>query len=213
MKRGTVELMRKILLFRRSRPSKRRLKSLDEFADPPWKGRTRFWPPDNRVTARGLIRDTTRWLGLLAAAGIVWLGVDPGLVEPPAFLATEPELVSEQFTLCREGGRRACVVDGDTFRLGNRRIRIIGIDAPETHPSRCEREARLGETAAVRLQVLLNEAPFEMVGRLDEPTDRYGRELKSLRQLPPDGSKPSIAERMRGEGHARANYGFKRSWC
>lgn len=28
------------------------------------------------------------------------------------------------------------VVDGDTIRLGKERIRLLGIDAPETHPCR-----------------------------------------------------------------------------
>ena len=55
------------------------------------------------------------------------------LVEPPGFLSGEPERVAAQFTRCGPGRVHACVVDGDTFKLGKRRVRIIGIDAPETH--------------------------------------------------------------------------------
>ena len=40
------------------RPSKR-LKSLDEWEDPDWKGRIRFGD-DDRVTFRGIARDTLR---------------------------------------------------------------------------------------------------------------------------------------------------------
>ena len=54
----------------------RRLKSLDEFQEPAWKGRIR-WPEDDRVTWRGVMTDTVRWLIVFAVAGVVvgaWLG-------------------------------------------------------------------------------------------------------------------------------------------
>ena len=57
------------------------------------------------------------------------------LVDPPGFLSSEPEQISAHFTRCGPGRGNACVVDGDTFKLGKRKIRIIGIDAPETHPA------------------------------------------------------------------------------
>lgn len=64
------------------------------------------------------------------------------------------------------------MIDGDTFKLGDRKIRIIGIDAPETHPPRCAAEAAMGEAATARLQALLNEGPFDMVGSRADLTDR-----------------------------------------
>lgn len=62
--------------------SNRRLKGLDEFEAPIWKGRTVF--ADKPVPARGIARDTLRWLAFFAiaaaiggAAGI-WLDVRGG---------------------------------------------------------------------------------------------------------------------------------------
>ena len=47
-------------------------------------------------------------------------------------------------------------VDGDTFRLGNRRIRIVGIDAPEVE-GQCSAERDLAAAATVKLRALLND--------------------------------------------------------
>jgi endonuclease YncB( thermonuclease family) len=181
----------------------------------------RFWPADrNEVTARGLARDTWRWLRvlqpfiLLGILFVAWAGADPALVEPPAFLSTDPEQVSESFTRCGPGRGHACVIDGDTFKLGERKVRIIGIDAPETHPPRCAEEARLGEAATTKLQELLNQGPFEMVGRIDDLRDRYGRELRLIHRKLPDGSTQSIATDMRESGLARRYLGaFRSGWC
>ena len=131
------------------------------------------------------------------------------LVDPPGFLSSEPEQISAHFTRCGPGRGNACVVDGDTFKLGKRKIRIIGIDAPETHPARCADEARLGEQATARLQELLNQGPFEMVAPVYGKQDRYGRDLRSIRR----GDR-SIADAMRESGLAhRYLGGFKQGWC
>lgn len=194
----------------------KRLKGLDEFEP---SQRLRFWPPE-RTTVRGVARETVGWLRTLRPfilGGILlvaWPTLDPALVEPPAFLSTEPEQAAAQFTRCGPGRGHACVIDGDTFRLGDRRIRIIGIDAPETHPARCGEEARLGEAATVRLQELLNDGPFEMVGRLGGMKDRYGRDLRVVRRVKADGSHASIAAQMRESGLARRYLGgFRSGWC
>ncbi len=182
----------------------------------------RFWPEDrNRVTLRGLVRDTWRWLrvlrpfillGILASA---YVGAgDPALVEPPGFLSSAPQQVSATFTRCGLGRSWACVIDGDTFKLGERKVRIIGIDAPETHPPRCAEEARLGELATAKLQQLLNERPFEMVAPLYRATDRYGRDLRVVRRKLADGSYQNMAEEMRKSGLARRYLGgFRSGWC
>ncbi len=174
----------------------------------------RFWPEDRR-RRRGLGRLAfgARPFLLFAVALLVWPTLDARLLEPPAFLSTEPEPVSRTFARCGSGHSAACVVDGDTIRLGQRRIRIVGIDTPERE-ARCLAEARAAEAAAARLQELLSERPFEMLGRIDAPTDRYGRELKSLRRLNLDGSTQSIGGILREEGHARRYLGGLRSgWC
>ena len=131
------------------------------------------------------------------------------LVDPPGFLSSEPEQISAHFTRCGPGRGNACVVDGDTFKLGKRKVRIIGIDAPETHPARCADEARLGEQSTARLQELLNQGPFEMVAPVYGKQDRYGRDLRSIRR-----GDQSIADAMRESGLAhRYLGGFKPGWC
>ena len=139
--------------------------------------------------------------------------LDPALVEPPAFLSASPERIAFRFTRCGPGRGQACVVDGDTFKLGRRKIRIVGIDAPKTHPANCPEEARLGEAATAELMRLLNQGPFEMAGRIDDSQDRYGRDLRVITRQRPDGSIQSIAEEMRASGLAHRYLGRKSSWC
>ena len=164
--------------------------------------------------SRWRVRVTTlRPFVLLCVLATLWAGMDPALVEPIGPLATEPERIDQRFTRCERGSSRACVVDGDTFRLGRRRIRIIGIDAPERH-GQCAEEVRRAEAASDRLQQLLNQGPFEMVGRIDDMTDRYGRELRTVRRATADGHLLSIAQQLRDEGHARRYLGgFRPGWC
>lgn len=199
--------------FRRGR----RLRGLSEFKRPASLPRL-AWRED-RVTVAGVARETVEWLGKLRPfilAGIlmtIWPAMDPALVEPPGILSTEPERVNERFTRCGPGRGHGCVIDGDTIKLGDRRIRIIGIDTPEVD-ARCTEEARLAEAATAELQRLLNQGPFEMVGRIGNRRDRYGRELRVLRRTQADGSIQSIAEDMRASGFARRYLGRLRSgWC
>jgi endonuclease YncB( thermonuclease family) len=155
----------------------------------------RFWPDPNRITFRGLARDTWRWLKvlrpfvLLGILASLYVGAgDPALIEPPGFLQATPEPVSADFTRCGPGRGAACVIDGDTFKLG--------------------------EQATAKLQALLNERPFELVAPLYRDHDMYGRELRVVRRLLPDGSHESIAELMRKSGLARRYLGgFKTGWC
>jgi len=155
-----------------------------------------------------------RPLGLFAILCASWVTLDPALVDPVGLLATDPERVDESFTRCGRGRGHACVIDGDTIKLGQRKIRIIGIDAPEvTHPQ-CPEEARLAEAATVKLQQLLNQGPFDMVGSVTRDQDRYGRDLRALNRTNPAGTSTSIAEEMRTSGLAhRYLGGFKPGWC
>ena len=143
----------------------------------------------------------------------LWPTLDPALVEPPAFLSAGPERVALRFTRCGRGRGHACVIDGDTFKLGQRKIRIVGIDAPETHPANCPEEARLGEAATVELMRLLNQGPFTMTGRIDDMQDRYGRDLRVVTRARGDGTTQSIAADMRDSGLAHRYLGSKSSWC
>jgi hypothetical protein len=66
--------------------STRRLRSLDEFEEPEWKGRVRFGGGE-RVTPRRAIIETLQWLvmlfplGLAGAMGWHWLQVGGGCME------------------------------------------------------------------------------------------------------------------------------------
>lgn len=187
----------------------RRLKGLGEFDS---RQRIRFWPEQRRSPLRRFAVGARPFVLLALLVGL-WPALDPALVEPPSFLATEPEIVAASFTRCGRGRGHACVVDGDTFKLGDRSIRIIGIDAPEVR-AQCAQEARLAEQATARLQALLNQGPVELVGRIDQTRDRYGRDLRAVRRTLPDGSIQSIAAEMREAGLARRYLGGLRSgWC
>ena len=185
--------------------------------------------PFRRRKGYGRVLPTHRWQGVsrirrlwfilrpwlfLAILLLLWAAFDPALVEPPTILTGEPEKVSGQFTRCGPGRGTFCVVDGDTIRLGARKIRIIGIDAPEIYPSRCAEEARLGEAATAQLQRLLNQGDFVMIGRIGGAQDYYGRDLRALSRTRPDGSAQSIAEDMLANGQVRRYLGGLRGgWC
>ncbi len=122
-------------------------------------------------------------------------------VQPTALAAT-------RFTLCHEGGGRDCVIDGDTFRVGGVKIRIADIDAPETHPSRCAREAELGAAATGRLHTLLNGGTVRL-HRVGRDHDRYGRKLRTVSV---DGR--AVGDMLVAEGLARRYTGGPRAgWC
>lgn len=98
------------------------------------------------------------------------------------------------------------VIDGDTFSLAGRRIRILGMDAPETHPSRCAQEAQLGNAATDKLRALLSSGTITMSG---SGVDRYGR---ALRQVFVNGV--DVADTMISAGLARSYDGGKKlPWC
>lgn len=99
------------------------------------------------------------------------------------------------------------MVDGDTAWISGEKIRIADIDAPETHPPRCQSEADLGNRATERLAELMNIGPFELQ-TLDRDTDRYGRKLRVLSR---DGR--SLGDQLVAEGLARTWEGRRRPWC
>ena len=66
------------------------------------------------------------------------------------------------------------ITDGDTFVCNHERIRILGLDAPETYWAECDAEYRLGIVAKRRLQELIREANLEIHRK---GKDRYERTL------------------------------------
>jgi micrococcal nuclease len=118
-----------------------------------------------------------------------------------------PERVSEHFTRCGAGSGHACVVDGDSFRLGKRRIRIRGIDAPEREGA-CEAETVLADRSSVKLAEMLSAGPFTMTAVGGNERDQYDRELRVLTR----GGR-SIGGAMVQAGLAHDYRGRKTSWC
>lgn len=126
---------------------------------------------------------------------------------PTAASAVTAAPVVASFSLCFTGGGTNCVVDGDTFWIQGEKVRIADIDAPETHPPRCDHEADLGQRATLRLQELLNAGPVTLASA-DRDTDRYGRLLRIVER---DGQ--SLGEQLVDEGLARRWTGRRLPWC
>lgn len=117
--------------------------------------------------------------------------------------------VDERFALCGTRGANACVVDGDTVRIGQRRIRLEGYDAPELAGA-CDAERLRARDATSALLAWLNRGAFEWSGGADPPRDQHGRELRSARR----GGEP-LAQTMVARGLAEGN-GWDREridWC
>ena len=152
------------------------------------------------------------WLGIVVIAALWVLYRGAIAFDPPAFLEGQPVAVNGSFTRCGAGRGALCVVDGDTLKLDQRTIRIVGIDAPEVR-AQCPAEAAGAERATAVLQRWVNAAPFELVPRLDRPTDKYGRELMTARRTV-RGQFETAAEVLIEAGVARAYLGEARAgWC
>ena len=144
---------------------------------------------------------------LLSVAAVASVGALIG-VSVPMHRAQDAEAVpATSFSICHTGGGTNCVVDGDTAWIGGVKVRVADIDAPETHPSRCPVEAKLGNAATDRLAELMNAGPFEMRS-IDRDTDRYGRKLRVLVR---DGR--SLGNELVSEGLARTWDGRRHPWC
>lgn len=155
--------------------------------------------PSRRGFRRGLL-----FIPFLLLAGAL---LDPALIAPFGPLAKR-EVVAATFTPCGPGRGVACVIDGDTFKLGDRKVRITGIDAPELGEPRCPEEAVLARRSADRLLAMLNQGPFDMVAHRLHPQDRNGRDLMVLER-----NGVSIGGQLIDEGLAHRYIGSKRSWC
>lgn len=136
----------------------------------------------------------------------LWPTEVPTAAQRPASAITSE--VQRTFTLCNTGGGTNCVVDGDTIWLDGVKIRVADIDAPETHPPRCEREADLGDRATQRLLALVNAGAFSAEPSGDRDEDRYGRKLRVLMR-----NGQSLGGQLVQEGLARIWDGSRHPWC
>lgn len=98
------------------------------------------------------------------------------------------------------------VIDGDTIRAQvegeSRRVRIVGLDAPEVARNNTSAECWASEsTAALRALVASGELSMAKVRGVDD-VDKYGR---LLRRLENDGQ--DIGLMMVAAGHARVGAG------
>ena len=121
--------------------------------------------------------------------------------------ARQPKSPSEAFSVCGNGPRITCVVDGDTFWFRGEKIRIADIDTPELSPPRCEREHERGLAAKQRLLDILNSGPLSSKTTAREE-DRFGRKLRIVYR-----ERRSVGDILVAEGLARRWEGSRRSWC
>ncbi|HEY4275458.1 MAG TPA: thermonuclease family protein [Rhizomicrobium sp.] len=146
-------------------------------------------------------------LCVLLAGTIAWSVIS----RPPSAIKTlQTEIAAYRpgkFGSCFTGGGTNCVVDGDTFWMDGERIRVADIDAPETHPPRCDYEAQLGRRATDRLRELLNGGPIELEA-VDRDKDVYGRKLRIVIR-----NGESLGDRLVQEGLARPWTGSRQPWC
>jgi endonuclease YncB( thermonuclease family) len=107
---------------------------------------------------------------------------------------------------------RAVIVDGDTFSLAGEKIRLVGIDAPESFNSRCERELVLGLKAKQRLRQLLDEGSIELDR---DGKDRYGRTLARVLVEGSDIGAVMVHEgfALRYQPSAAAKEARLKKWC
>jgi micrococcal nuclease len=170
--------------------------------------RTRFKPNRRPPSFRPKRADIRRALWLIPILLVGGALLDPSLIPPVGPLAAAPERVSSSFTACGPGRGSACVVDGDTFKLGDRKIRITGIDAPELLAAQCPGEEVLARKSADRLLNLLNQGEFDMIAHRLQRRDRHGRDLMVIER-----NGQSIGSTLIDEGLAHRYLGSKRSWC
>ena len=181
------------------------------------RGKTRSVPPARFKPRPPGWRDAfvslRPWLLLIGFVTMAYIFTLPGVFSAPGWLSSEPQVIEGRFTRCGRGRGYYCVVDGDTFKLGNTSVRVVGIDTAEKDAD-CAAEAVQAEASTEALQAWLNRGPFRMTHRLDEPIDRYGRSLRTVYRLRPDGSEDRPADFMRREGGARGYWGGGRGgWC
>lgn len=105
-------------------------------------------------------------------------------------------------------GAALIVIDGDTIRSDEERIRLEGIDAAEIGHAKCEAERRLAILAKHRLEQLGSGDVAIRRNALPKPPDRYGR---TLARVLVDGE--DVACILIKEGYARPWTGRREDWC
>ena len=170
--------------------------------------RKRFRPNRRPPSFKPQRRDIRRWLLLVPLLLIAGALLDPSLIPPVGPLAARPEQVAATFTACGPGRGAACVVDGDTFKLGDRKIRITGIDAPELAAPKCAAEAALAKRGAAPRRAPRHHRAVGMVAPPQQQQEPPPPPRMVIRR---DGQ--SIGALLIDEGLAHRYIGSKTSWC
>jgi len=110
-------------------------------------------------------------------------------------------------SLCSAGPRDNCIVDGDTFWLDWRKVRIADIDTPELSDAKCDAEYALGMKAKHRLRDLLNAGPYQLQPIAGRVQDKYGRDLRVVIR-----NGRSLGDQLVREGLARTWTGKREPW-
>lgn len=175
----------------------------------------RFHPVSARRQRRENARTIT--LAMVLAALVGWNAAgwtDPQPITPNAWpdavdvvAVSAPAGNLAYFPICGSGQRVTCVVDGDTFWLEGRKIRVADIDTPEISSPRCDAELQLGQRAKYRMQALLNAGPIALEPA-DRATDHYGRALFRVTR---NGT--SLGGALVSEGLAVWYGNGKPDWC
>lgn len=135
--------------------------------------------------------------------GRFWIFVGADILFPCLLIGFAAPLILAEIASAK-GSQDITITDGDTIRIGEERIRIRGLDTPETFRPECLAEAMLGAKATERLDALL--AAGEVTIKREGPY-KYGRTRATVSV---DGD--DVAPLMIAEGLA-----FKRrpkeGWC
>ena len=109
------------------------------------------------------------------------------------------------------------VVDGDTIDVSvdlgfdiwhNARVRMMGIDTPESRTRNLEEKA-LGLASKARLKELLKGKKVKIVCS-KEGKGKFGRILAEIVTIEKDSTEININDQLIKEGHARPYYGGKK---
>ncbi len=167
---------------------------------------------NRRKSHRNRYLRTAILIGLVMAVYYLW--DEPRVRQTIGLPLPAGETVNLRFALCEAPGYDAnCVVDGDTFRIGDRRIRVEAIDAPERE-GECPAETQLSIRSTRALQDWLNRGRFQMIAQDDVRRDQYARELQTVWRERSDGGREDLATYMRDAGLA-AFYDTRShaDWC
>lgn len=133
-----------------------------------------------------------RWPNFVLVIGVLLLAAACGPSSPanaprsaPSGIATPPESVTPAEGLPSGVDTTVeRVVDGDTVVIaGGRRVRLIGVDTPETTDPRRPVGCFGREASAFLQSVLARGAPVRLVGDVEQ-SDIYGRTLAYVYRLP-----------------------------